>query len=246
MTDLWYQAEGQGSDVMLLHSALSDSRSWEPVLGSIGQGHRVIRYDARGFGRSPDPTSEFDAIGDAVAVMDATGARPAHLVGNSMGAAVARAIAVLHPNRVRSLTLVGPGFPIDAPPKDSVRLVMLWREARARGDVETALAAARTLWISGSKQEKRLRTLLVRQRPDLPDSVAPPETIQQVERISVPVLILVGEQDSPIVVLASEVLSRRIPNAVLRVIPNARHHPHEDQPDEFAQIVSNFLAEVEG
>jgi hypothetical protein len=44
MTDLWYEAEGQGSDVMLLHSAITDSRSWEPILASIRWGHRVISH----------------------------------------------------------------------------------------------------------------------------------------------------------------------------------------------------------
>jgi hypothetical protein len=44
MTDLWYEAEGQGSDLMLLHSALTDSRSWEPILASIRWGHRVINH----------------------------------------------------------------------------------------------------------------------------------------------------------------------------------------------------------
>jgi pimeloyl-ACP methyl ester carboxylesterase len=178
--------------------------------------------------------------------MDAAGVGLAHLVGNSMGATVARAIALLHSERVRSLTLVGPGFALDAAPEESVQLMTEWREARTRADVEAALAVARAVWIRGSKQEDRLRELLVRQRPDLPSSVAPPDAIHYLEGISAPVLVVVGEQDSPIVLLASEVLVRRIPNAVLRVIGNARHHPHEDQPDEFARIVTRFLADVEG
>jgi 3-oxoadipate enol-lactonase len=245
MTDLWFQAEGKGSDLVLLHSGLSDSRSWGPILPFLTESHRVVRYDARAFGQSPDPTSDYDPIEDAVAVMDAAGVGLAHLVGNSMGATTARAIALLHPERVRSLTLVGPGFPVDAPPEQSVRLMTEWREARSRGDVEAALSVARAVWITGSQQEDRLRELLVRQHPDLPDSLAPPEAIQHVEGISVPVLILVGEQDSPIVLLASEILARRIPRVVLRVIRDARHHPHEDQPDEFARSVSDFLAAVD-
>ncbi len=245
MTDLWYQVEGEGTAVVLLHSGLTDSRSWEPVLPALAKERRVLRYDARGFGRSPDPTSEFDLIGDALDVMDAAGVGSAHLIGNSMGATVARAIAVLRPERVRSLMLIGPSYRIDDAPEESVAQMMRWREAKSHGDVETALAVARAVWIRGSEQEERLRQLLVRQRPELPEPAALPDLIQEVERITVPALILVGEQDSPIVALGSEVLARRLPKAVLRTIPEARHHPHEDQPAEFVRIVSNFLAEVE-
>src|SRR5438105_12298185 len=134
VTDLWYDVTGQGSDVVLFHSGLTDSRSWESILPALARRHRVVRYDARAFGRSPDPTSEYELIDDALGVMEAAAVGPAHLVGNSLGATAARAIAMLHPDRVRSLTLVAPGFHIDDPPEDAVRRVKEWREARSRGE----------------------------------------------------------------------------------------------------------------
>src|SRR5438105_14555528 len=109
VTDLWYDVNGQGSDVVLFHSGLTDSRSWESILPALARSHRVLRYDARAFGRSPDPTSEYDLIDDALGVMEAAAVGPAHLVGNSLGATTARAVAMLHPGSVRSLALIRPG-----------------------------------------------------------------------------------------------------------------------------------------
>jgi pimeloyl-ACP methyl ester carboxylesterase len=95
--------------------------------------HRVVRYDARGFGQSHDPTSEYDPIVDAIAVINAAGVSPAHLIGNSMGATVARGVAIVYPAGVRSLTLVGPGIGIDTVHGDAARKLDDWREAVWRG-----------------------------------------------------------------------------------------------------------------
>lgn len=245
MTDLWWAAEGDGTPLLLLHSGLSDSRSWELVLPSLARLHRVIRYDARGFGRSPDPVSEFDAIGDALAVMDVAGVESAHLVGNSMGALVARAIAVLEPSRVRSLTLVGASFPVDHAPEEARAPFEQWRAARDAGDIEAAVTVARTHWMGTGAQEGRLRELLGRQRNDLPDSAPLPEVAAEVERITTPTLVIVGEADAPLVILGSRALANRIPGTHVRVIAGARHHPQEDQPEEFARLLIDFLAAVD-
>lgn len=246
VTDLWWAAEGDGSPMLLLHSGLSDSRSWELVLPALARRHRVIRYDARGFGRSPDPIQEFDAIADALAVLDAAGAASAHLVGNSLGATVARAIAVLDPARVSSLTLVGPSFPIDDAPDEARLPFEQWRATREAGDIEAAVAVAREHWLGAGAQEARLRELLRRQRSDLRNSAPLPAVAREVERIMAPTLVIVGAQDTPLVVQGSQALARLIPGAQLQVMDGARHHPQEDDPQGFSEVLSDFVSRVGG
>jgi 3-oxoadipate enol-lactonase len=245
VTDLWYDLAGAGSDICLLHSGLSDSRSWEPVLPALASTHRVLRYDARGFGRSPVPTDPWDRTEDALAVLDAAGIERAHVIGNSMGATVSRALAILYPARVRSLTLVGPGLAIEeAPPEESQRLLEAWRQALSRGDVEAAVAVARGAWIVGSGQEARLRELLLRQGRAAPEALRLPPAASELERIAVPVLVLAGDRDDPTVLRSSEVIAGRT-GAALRLVAGARHHPQEDAPEEFARLVLEFLEEVD-
>jgi 3-oxoadipate enol-lactonase len=62
VTDLWYDETGEGPPLVLLHEGVVDSRIWEPVVPLLAERHRVIRYDQRGFGRSPRPDGPYSLI----------------------------------------------------------------------------------------------------------------------------------------------------------------------------------------
>ncbi|HEX6351182.1 MAG TPA: alpha/beta fold hydrolase [Candidatus Dormibacteraeota bacterium] len=232
---------GQGPPVVLLHSGLSDSGSWDAVVPALAVGHQVIRYDARGYGRSPDPTGEFDLLEDLASVMEAAGVESAHLVGNSMGAGVARFTAVERPELVRSLTLVGPGYSQPPPPPESVARIERWRSARSAGEVEVALQLAAELFFGEEAQLARARRVLERQRPDAPTPRPPSDAARQVEKIRAPTLIVSGAQDDAWILGCSRRLAELIPGARLVLIEGARHHPQEDRPDEFTAALLDFL-----
>src|SRR5215472_10179166 len=61
---------GDGPPLILLHPGVGDSRIWEPVMPELTRSYRVIRHDARGYGKSPAPTTEFTLMGDLVRVLD--------------------------------------------------------------------------------------------------------------------------------------------------------------------------------
>jgi len=226
---------------VLLHAGVADRRMWDPQVEPLTAAHRVIRYDARGFGESPDPQTDYDVLDDLAGVMAAAGVSSAHLVGNSMGAGIARVTAIERPQLVRSLTLVAPGFGEPEPPAESVAHLERWRAATSAGDVEVALQAAAELWIGGDTQLNRARRVLERKRPGLPSARPPSDAAHAVEQIGVPTLVLTGSQDDAWILGASRVLAERIPGARLVLIEGARHHPQEDQPDEFAAALLDFL-----
>lgn len=117
---IWYEvipAQAPEKGVVLLNISMGgNSLFWPPSLvrGLTGAGYRVIRYDQRGTGVSdwmPDwnrkhPYSLLDMAADAVAVLDAEQAEGAHLIGLSLGGFVAQEIAIAHPDRAASLTLM--------------------------------------------------------------------------------------------------------------------------------------------
>ena len=111
MTDLWYDETGEGPPLVLLHEGVVDSRIWEPVLPLLAQRHRVIRYDQRGFGRSPRPYGPYSLVEDLVAILDAAGLERAALAGASRGGNIALAAAVERPERVSALILLGSALP---------------------------------------------------------------------------------------------------------------------------------------
>ncbi|HZM73261.1 MAG TPA: alpha/beta fold hydrolase, partial [Candidatus Polarisedimenticolia bacterium] len=83
---LYVEDEGNGPPVVLLHAGIANLRAWDAMVpGLAASGHRVIRYDARGFGRSETEDVTFSNRADAIAVLDALGLTRAALVGNSRG-----------------------------------------------------------------------------------------------------------------------------------------------------------------
>src|SRR5512146_2928337 len=81
--------DGDGSPILLVHAGIVDSRSWDPLVPFlVGAGHRVIRYDTRGFGQSRTDDIAFSNREDLRAVLDDAGVARAVFVGNSRGAMI--------------------------------------------------------------------------------------------------------------------------------------------------------------
>jgi 3-oxoadipate enol-lactonase len=109
---------GDGVPIVLLHAGIGDSRSWDLVVPGL-DGRRVIRYDVRGYGQSPLPTTEFSLLEDLETVLDQLELERVLLVGCSMGGATALGEALAHPDRVHGLVLLCPGVPGFPQPPDT-------------------------------------------------------------------------------------------------------------------------------
>ncbi|MFJ9840857.1 alpha/beta fold hydrolase [Kitasatospora sp. NPDC101155] len=124
---LWAERRGAGTPVVLLHGSGMDSRLWDAVVPELSRHHDVIRYDARGLGRSTPPERTFDDVEDLRAVLDHFGLDRAALVGLSMGGETALDFTLAHPERVTALALIGasvsghdwPPSPTTSPPFSS-------------------------------------------------------------------------------------------------------------------------------
>jgi pimeloyl-ACP methyl ester carboxylesterase len=97
--------QAEGPTVVLLHAGVTDQRSWTAVAGALAHEQvDIVAYDRRGFGASPaaETTSAFTHVADLMEVLDQV-----VLVGNSMGGALALDAALLHPDRVTGVVLIG-------------------------------------------------------------------------------------------------------------------------------------------
>lgn len=141
-----------GPTVVLLHGVGRSFRSWDFLVSELGASHRLVRPDARGHGGSGRASGTYllaDYVGDVVAVLDEVVSGPVIMIGHSLGAVTAAAVAQQHPHRVRATVLVDPPFqlaePVDAPPTGP--LIEMFRgiqrrspEWRRDGTTEAALA----------------------------------------------------------------------------------------------------------
>ena len=110
--------------------------------------YRVIRYDHRGFGKSPAPESAYSPVQDLVDLLDQLKIDRAHIVGNSMGGSLGIDFTLLHPSRVASLTVVasGPnGVPV--PQEDQDRMNAVFKTAAEQGLKLPVKCGSKVRWL---------------------------------------------------------------------------------------------------
>jgi len=280
---LVWQSEGKSADlpVLLIHGLGQTLYDWPTAFvdGLTGAGCRVIRFDNRDVGRSPrfdqlgappllrlwlcstlrlpqwvkPPYSVADMAADAVALLDALNIPAAHLVGASMGGMIAQHIALTHPQRVRSLTLImsssgAPGLPS---PRDDVQRALSGREP---GDLPAAIASALAFrrLIAGALQADDLAELeqrvtrsttygwpggtgVARQYAAI---LADRKRWQQLERITARCLVVHGECDPLLPIAHGRDAAARIAGS--RFLPLATMG-HEITPSHAIAIVPDIL-----
>jgi 3-oxoadipate enol-lactonase len=237
---------GDGPPLVLLHPGVGDSRIWDPVLAALTASYRVIRYDARGFGRSPAPTVPFSLFADLVTVLDRYGLERAAIVGCSQGGGSAMGLAVEQPARVSALVLLCPGVPgYPWPEEEPDELEAEYERALDTGDVDALVRLNLRVWAaagptpavmeqlrSGARAEISSRDL---QRRD-------PLVFDRLGEISVPTSLLVGDADFPLLVRADREVAARIPGCELTVAPGMDHLPPLREPDLVLRTIRSTLA----
>lgn len=142
---LHYREIGQGEPVVLLHDFGARLESWSPLADSLARNFRVIVPDLRGFGQSSKPATASGYghhwVDDVVGLLDQLGKPTAHVIGHSLGGAVAINLALDHPARVASLTLVAPAIWHDS--LDAAQMTEPFLNALRSGDGAGALATWR-------------------------------------------------------------------------------------------------------
>ena len=243
MTDLWYDERGSGHPAVLLHEGVVDSRIWKTFLPLVDDRLRAIRYDQRGYGRSPMWTGPYSLVDDLLAVLDATGVEQAALVGTSRGGGIAIQTALAHPERVSALVLVASALPghrleITGTPEQEA----WWEEAEERGDLEELAAIDMEFWAPMGVDDE-LRAMFV-ENAAASNGDDPADVVMSAGRlgeIAVPTLVVTGARDVPAINEVGEILAREIRGAQTAVIQEADHMVQWRAPDELAGLVLEFL-----
>jgi 3-oxoadipate enol-lactonase len=254
---LHHEVAGEGPAVVLVHAGICDSGMWDQQWRSLTGRRRVLRYDMRGYGRSPLPPEPYSNARDLLDVMDAAGIEQAALVAVSMGGRVALEVALAEPARVTGLVAVGSGLP----GHDWSAAAREFFEAEdaviERGDLDAAAELNVRFWVDGPRRSPQQVDASVRDRvrrmqkrafelqldtweqaEELPLA---PNLADRLAEIEQPTLVLVGADDQPDIHAIAEQLMRTLPNAGFESIPNAGHVPNMEQPELFDRLVSAFL-----
>src|SRR5437899_7576992 len=155
---LYYEVIGAGPTVVLLHGGNLDHRMWDQQLPVLLPHFRVVRYDARGFGRSSPADTAFQAQTDLYALLQHLAVQHASLVGLSLGGRIAIDFALDHPEMVDKLLLAGPGVSgwRDWSAEDTTWLVAARRAGHARDSVGMAMAWLTSDYMRPAMEQARL------------------------------------------------------------------------------------------
>jgi len=256
--DLYAEVAGAGSTVVLVHAGICDSRMWDPQWDAFPATHRTVRYDLRGYGRSPLPPQPYSHGRDLIALLQQLGIQQATLVGASLGGRVALEIAVAYPQVVDALILADAALPGFA---WSDQLRAFWAEEDAaleRGDLDAAVEVNLRMWVDGPRRppttvDPAVREL-VRQMQhrafqlqlpvweDAEEELLVSDLARRLDAVRAPTLVVVGEQDVSDFHQIAAQLSREVRGARHAVIPNAAHLPSLERPAAFNELALGFLA----
>jgi pimeloyl-ACP methyl ester carboxylesterase len=257
---LYYEVEGSGHPLLMIHGGLGDLRMWDGQVPAFAERYRVIRYDTRGFGRIEVDDVEYSNLEDARAVLDHLDVPSAYLVGTSRGGIIGLDFLLAYPGRVDAFVSVASGvggYQAD-PPEDTSppwdEMERLW-EAK---DWEQLAELETQTWVDGWGNPKtridpelrsRVKGWIVEnyraEKDEGEPQPAKPPAAERLGEVRVPVLVLVGDADEAGTVAGGRHLAASVDGAELVEFPGVAHMIHLEEPERVNQLVLEFLGAVD-
>lgn len=256
--DIACEAAGPEDAPVLIfnHSLLTSRAMWRAQVAAFAPRYRVVTFDMRGHGESaaPDFPYSLDMLADdVVGVLDCLGVeRPAVFIGISIGGMIGQALGLRHPKRFRALVLASTTSRV--PPEGRAA----WDqriEAVKRDGIEGQVQPTLERWLSAdfrAKQPDATRWVadMIRGTPaagmiGCGHAIKVLNYTEQLDRITLPTLIIAGEKDPGTPVAASQAIHERIKGSRLEIIPGCLHQTPIEAPGTFNRILGDFLGTLE-
>jgi 3-oxoadipate enol-lactonase len=249
---LSYETGGSGPQAMvLLHDGLIDASGFDDMWPILCTAFHVVRYDRRGYGKSPAAKGPYSQTEDLAAVVSAANLERFSLVGFSAGGGIALDFALDHPQMVDRLILVS-GVPHGSSPSAASRR----RDNRnflplLIGDVQgVATNWAKDPWYirCGDTATKAKALAIWKANPQnirhLPvDPARPrPSALPRLPDLKVPTLFIVGDHDFPDIQAMAEAAQVMIPDAKRIVLADCGHALQLERPQQTAALIGDFLS----
>ncbi len=243
-----FEVSGKGPALLLITGFGSNLSSWAFQVRAFGRHFRVIRFDNRGIGKSDKPQGPYSIQAmaeDAIGLLDHLGIEKAHIVGHSMGGAIAQEVAINHPERVSRLVLCA-----TFARRDELHRV----DSDSRDSGGSAVEVLRDI-VPLAFNRRILKRLIVFFSKVIPlhvsdtgiegqrDATYAHDAMTRLRLIQAPTLVMVGTGDRLIRPSSSEIIAKRIPNARLLTVEGGSHVLNIERRREFNSAVLSFLTE---
>ena len=233
---------GDGTPLILVNPGWGIASIWSPLMGVLDGRYRVIRYDDRGFGRSPAPTVPFTRLGDLRAVLDHTAAPTPVIVGHSGGGGTALSLALSDPERAASLVLIAPGTPDYPWPQEDPYLGEFARLYSA-GDREGLISLGLKTWAAAGDDAAAVTQISAAVsgffevgelgQPD-------PPAYGRLGEVRLPAVVVRGDREYPMVAECADAIASGIPGCGHVIVPGADHLLPLRTPARLAEIITEL------
>jgi 3-oxoadipate enol-lactonase len=249
--NLYYEEHGDGDPLVFIHGLGSSTQDWESQVSDFSKSYKVVTLDLRGHGRTDKPAGPYFIpmmASDLAGLFQSLRLPPAHVVGLSLGGAVAFQFVLDYPFSVKTMTIVNSGPSLGGTPEEAQKEI-----ERRVGIVQQlgmrAMGEALSPALFPNPAQAALReTFSKRWAGNDPQayieatrSIAGFNVLEKLGEIECPTLILASDQDyTPVSI--KENYTRLIPNAELVVIQGAHHALPLEEPEKFNIALREFLA----
>lgn len=255
--NIYYETHGSGHPLVLITGLGAEHNFWANVLPILCKDYQVLIMDNRGVGRTqtaPGDLSTKDMASDVAALMQHIGFNKAHIIGHSMGGAIAQHLAIDYPERIDKLVLYATFAKFDQTAvaqlngmrmlRHSVSDYAQWIRACLPGGFSASFLGnteqiESLIHAAANNPYKQSAENYCRQL----DACFSHDTSEALKQISMPTLVIHAEKDMLLPSYYAERLMEALPNSILYTAPNAPHCFHIEQPQLFCDHVANFMAQ---
>ena len=251
-----YTLEGlaSGPIITMSNSLASNLSMWEPQMAVLTSRYRVLRYDTRGHGGTDATAGPYlldELTEDVRALLEALGIARTHFIGLSMGGMIGQIMALKYPQTLQSLVLCDTmsRVPMEAKPMWDDRI-----HTAETGGMAPLVEPTLARWFTepfrqqGSPVLDQVRTMIRTTPPrgytGCCHAIAALNLTDHLKAITLPTMIIVGEDDPATPVAASRVINEQIKGSELVILKSAAHLSNLEQPEAFNQALTGFLAKV--
>lgn len=258
-TTLNYEITGSGEPLLLVMGTSGAIALWGEMISRLSQTHQVIAYDNRGLGgsdRGTGPISVASLAEDASALLEALEVPKAHVLGWSLGSAIAQELALAHPDQVASAVMYATWGRSDGFQRSVMAALRLPYVHR---DMESALATAGLAFSPQLLDHPDFAQMIGPMLPAFPqneeqmqvtveqwDADLAHDSLDRLGAITAPTLVVVGEQDLLTPQWQAKKVADAIPGAQYELVtgPGSSHGLHIERPADLATIVTGFLGKL--
>lgn len=255
---LYYEVAGEGHPIVFLHAGVADNTMWDEQWDEFAKRYRVIRYDTRGFGKSPVAKDHpFSNRQDLYELLKHLNVEKAYLVGLSRSGQIALDFTLERPEMVDALVWVAGGVggyegaePDEAEMATFNEMEALWEKK----DWETLAEMETQMWADGPGQpvgranaevRERVHQMILNNYRMHPEEGAPivldPPAAGRLAEVKVPTLVIVGDLDTSSTQASAEFLANSVEGAKKIVFEGVAHMVNMEEPEKFNRVVLEFM-----